>query len=424
MRTVPPSLIDAASLAARLHGNYRRIQWINFFWMFLVVMPVVVPIWQSHGFDMHQVYLLQTIFALAVVILEVPSGYLADHLGRKTSLVLGGALAGAAFTWFAFADRFWEFVVFELLAAVGASLYSGSDVALIYDTDDELRRLSRDPLLPAARGERDRVAIASLGRRLFYAQTGETLAAILGGLLVLVSLDLPAKVNAVTSWGAFVVALGLVEPSRETVSSERSHLQKLGAIARLLFRESRLLTLVLANLVVYGLATLTAVWAFQGYWKAEQVPLAFFGWLWAAYNLTVALVGRIAHSLEARFGSAAIVLSIGLLPVLGFFGMAWGGALAGILFGFAFQVSRGLTQVVLKDALNSRVPTDYRATANSVSTLGVRFGFAMIGPLMGWMIDRRGYSFAFVAFGSLYVALFFLVCIPLVAMRRSYRGTG
>ncbi|MEZ4647712.1 MAG: MFS transporter [Candidatus Eisenbacteria bacterium] len=431
--------MDPTFGVAKLRGNYGKIQWINFFWMFLVVIPVVVPIWQSHGLDMHQVYLLQTVFALAVVILEVPSGYVADHIGRKTSLVLGGALAGCAFTWFAFADEFWKFVVFEIMAAVGASLYSGSDVALIYDTDEAIRRSASS--LSAATGDipaaaessraeplpiasTDRAAIASLGRRLFYAQSGETLASILGGLLVLVSLDLPARVNAVTAWGAFLIALTLVEPPRERASAHRSHFEQVKEIAQLLFVRSALLRLVLLNLIVYGLATLTAVWAFQGYWKAGDISLAFFGWLWAGYNLTVALVGRVAHAIEDRIGSAAVVVSIGLLPVLGFFGMAASGAWLGTLFGLAFQVARGLTQVVLKDALNSRVPTDYRATANSISTLGVRFGFALVGPAMGWMIDGRGYSYALGAFGALYVVLFVIVCVPLLRMRSVFRNAS
>lgn len=415
-----PSSSDFAFDVAKLRGNYAKIQWINFFWMFLVVIPVVVPIWQSHGLDMHQVYLLQTVFALAVVVLEVPSGYVADHIGRKTSLVLGGALAGLAFTWFAFADEFWKFVVFEIMAAVGASLYSGSDVALIYDTDEAIRRASSS-VRPTAEQTSDRAAIASLGQRLFYAQSGETLASILGGLLVLVSLDLPARVNAITAWGAFFIALTLVEAPRELGSAHQSHFQKAKEIAQLLFVRSALLRLVLINLIVYGLATLTAVWAFQGYWKAGDISLAFFGWLWAGYNLTVALVGRVAHAIEDRIGSAAVVVSIGLLPVLGFFGMAVSGAWLGTVFGLAFQVARGLTQVVLKDALNSRVPTDYRATANSISTLGVRFGFALVGPAMGWMIDGRGYPFALSTFGVLYAVLFGIVCVPLVRMRSVFR---
>ncbi len=398
----------------RLQSNFRKVQWINFFWMFLVIMPVAVPYFRWHGLDMRQVYILQTVFATLIVLFEVPSGYVSDHIGRKSTLMLSGLSAGAAFTWFAVADSFADFVIFETLAAIGASLYSGADVALIYDTDEALRRE-----LPEERGERS--GISSLGRRLFYAQLGETTASIAGGLLVLVSLQLPAAVNAITAWVPFFLALSLEEPPRQRQNQGKSHLDQLGEVWSLLFRRSQLVRAILLNLVFYGLATLLAVWAFQDLWQSQGVPLAWFGWLWAGYNLTVALVGRIAHSVEDRIGSAPVVVIIGLLPVIGYFGMAWGGAVVGIFFGLCFQVARGLTQVVLKDALNTRVPTDYRATANSVSTLGVRAGFALLGPLFGWTIDRWGHDVALQSAGVLYVVVFLVVCLPFLALRSTFR---
>ena len=53
---------------------------MNFTWMFMLIMPVIVPFFRAHGLSMADVYRLQTIFAVAIVVLEVPSGYVSDLL--------------------------------------------------------------------------------------------------------------------------------------------------------------------------------------------------------------------------------------------------------------------------------------------------------------------------------------------------------
>ncbi len=395
--------------ADALRWNVRKVLVLAGAWMFLVIMPVVVPFLRHHGLDMTEVFALQAIFAVAVVALEVPSGYAADVLGRRGCLIVASAFYGSAFTLLAFADGFGQFVAFEVLAAVGASLYSGADVALLYDSLEALD----------ARGE----GRPLLGRRLFWAQVGETLAALLCAALLAASgqdLRWPAAVGAVTAWAPLLIALTLVEPPRARLSG--SHRQNARRIAAVLWRESATLRLVLINLMAYGLATLLAVWAFQDYWRDRGVPLELFGILWAAFNLTVALSARFTHALERRAGERAVLLAIGVLPVAAYFGMAACGAAPatpvwaalGIGAGLLLNVCRGLTQVVLRDALNSRVEGDLRATANSVASLGVRLGFAVTGLLLGWGIDAHGYPLAFAAAGAAYVGAFLLLLLPLV----------
>ena len=381
----------------RLRANVPRIQAMSFAWMFMLIMPVVVPFLEEHGLSMGEIFRLQAIFAISIVVLEVPSGYVSDLLGRKACLVIAGLLHGVAFSLLALADGFWAFAAYQVIAAVGVSLYSGSDVALMYDSLEALgdhegrRRL--------------------LGRRLLWMQGGETAAALIGGAIALVSLQDVAVANAVAGWLPFLVALTLHEPPRGKLARGQ-HLQNMRVIYHELFRESRLLRLILLDLIAYGLATLLAVWAFQGIWEHTGVHLGLFGLLWAAYNLTVALVGRVAHRIEERLGAAGTLRVVGWMPVIGYLGMGLctlasgvAAAVVGVLFGFFFQVGRGLTQVVIKDGLNTRVRTELRATANSVSSLGVRLAFAVLGPTLGWLIDGRGYPTALLAFAALFLVV-------------------
>lgn len=389
--------------SSRLRSNVKRIQFLSFTWMFMLLMPVIVPFLKGHGLSIREILSLQSIFAFLVVLLELPSGYLSDWLGRRACLQSACFLRGLAFTWLAMADGFWDFALFQCVAAVSISLYSGSDVALLYDSLEQLGD---------EHGRR-----RALGRRLLWMQSGETLAALLGGLIVLSSLPSVAFWNAILSWLPFLTSLGLVEVPHGALASE-GHLANVKRIWRQIFHGHELLRRIMFCLIGYGLSTLLAVWLFQDYWQAMEVPLAAFGYLWAAYNLTVALVGRAAHRVEDAIGPRNVVRLVGILPVIGFGGMAlcawgfetshaWPWVWAGIGLGLAFQVGRGLTQVVIKDALNTRVEKSMRATANSIASLGVRLAYGILGPAVGWVIEGSGHALA-LGIVALFFALLFL----------------
>ncbi|MGB1072068.1 MAG: hypothetical protein ACPG1Z_10405, partial [Planctomycetota bacterium] len=62
----------------------------------------------------------------------------------------------------------------------------------------------------------------------------------------------------------------------------------------------------------------------------------------------------------------------------------------------------------------SRVPAELRATANSLSSLGVRIGFAILGPLLGWGFDEKGYSSSLWIAAGVCVIFALFVQFPLV----------
>ncbi len=54
--------------------------------------PTIILFYQSQGLNLEQAVLLKTILSLSILVLEVPSGYIADRLGRKFCLVVGSAV--------------------------------------------------------------------------------------------------------------------------------------------------------------------------------------------------------------------------------------------------------------------------------------------------------------------------------------------
>jgi len=391
-----------------LPGNIRKLSLLSAAHMFLVVMPVIVPFYRAHGLSMREVYLLQSVFALGTLVLEVPTGYAADLLGWKKTLIAGSLFYGASFSWLARANGFTGFVAFELLAAVGVALFSGSDVALLYAS-------------LGARSDVGRQGARAMGSLLFASQLGETAAALLCGALVGVSLRLPVAVNAATAWLPLGIALTLREPTTPRMKRGQ-HAENLRALTLALFAQGRLLRLLLVNQVLFSSMTLIAVWAYQAYWSSQAIPIRHFGWLWATQNVAVALTARVAHRAEGEASLAPSAAFIAALPIVGFFGMALFEGWIGVAFGLAFSICRGMNQVVMRHALNVRVPEAMRATANSVTALGMRLLFAGLGPLFGYAMDQWGPAAALRlgGFASLGIAL--VASLPLVCEARRLRS--
>ena len=171
----------------RLQRNIWLMYLFSFFWLFMIIIPVIVPFFESKGLSLAQVFYLQAIFAACVVVFEIPSGYVADMLGRKNALVAGSLFHGVGFTLLYFVDDFQGLVLFELSVGIGLSLLSGADLSLLYDSQVALNQTPREK----TRG------IASLR---FVKSTAEGIAALIGGVLVIWSLQHVVVANAIFAW--------------------------------------------------------------------------------------------------------------------------------------------------------------------------------------------------------------------------------
>jgi MFS family permease len=384
-----------------LKQNLPKLYTFGFFSMFLVHLPVLVPYFDTRGVGMQEFFQLIAVFSLAVVVGEVPSGYLSDVWGRKKTLVLGSLLVALSSTVFPFLDHYWEFIVYYAVSGLGYAVISGTDVAMLYDS-----RLATGGDLQGAN---------IFGNMQFAKTLSEAISAVIGGALVALSFEHVLYANAVIGWIPLLVALTLTEPPFQKMAQTK-HLDNFKTIARHLARGERLTRLLFLNIVVWGLATYLMVWIYQRYWQAQAVELTYFGLLWAAHNLLVSIVSKLAMKIEARLGRRMTLLVIGTLPLVGYFGMAWLGGWPGIMLGFTFQICRGITQAVLPHELNARVPSSFRATVNSLASLAMRLAACLAGPFIGFLIDAYGFAVALSVGGSAFLIAFVVLLIPLLCL--------
>jgi len=392
----------------QLQRNLLRTLWLGFFQVFLVIMPIAVPFFQSKGLSMQEVFSLQALFGLVVLITEVPSGYLADLIGRRQTLIIGAVFAGIGQSLLVFADGFWTLAMFELALGISHSLISGADIALLYDTE-----------LALGRGEQAQRQV--VGRLFSFRTFSEAAAAVCCSLLLLVSMEAVVLVQALVGWLPLLFALTLVEPPVKRLV-DSSHRDNMLRICRYLLNGSRLLRLTVLALCIWSLTTFYAVWLLQKLWELQGIGLEHFGYLWAVLCVTAAVSGRYAHAIEARLGTTALLMIIGLAPALGYLGLDAFGMVGAYLASLTFFVSRGLGMVVLRDALNRRIPSEFRATANSLTSFGFRGAFVLTGPVVGYSFDLWGMEVTLLALAVATVAIFVTLIVPLALAARADRA--
>jgi MFS family permease len=149
------------------------------------------------------------------------------------------------------------------------------------------------------------------------------------------------------------------------------------------------------------------------------VPLPWFGVLLAGYNLIDGVAAKCAALGATRYGRRPLLAVVGVLPVVAYFGMAAFFGWAGILFGFVFKIGRGVLGVLFMEALNERIPSAFRATVISLSQLGLRGSFCLLGPLAGYGIDAWGLPSVLSALGILFSIVFVGLLLPV-----TYREEG
>jgi hypothetical protein len=395
----------------KLKKNYQKIFLLNASWTFMVLMPVIVPFFKGIGLGMGDIFKLQAIYAAIIILLEIPSGYLSDLMGRKSILLISGVLHGIGFSLYPFADSFTFLAFVQILNAMAMSLLSGTDIAILYDTYFYLNKNGSFPR-------------ALISKQIFYSQISEGLAGLCtASILFYGSIDYPVKIQAILGWLPLLVTLTLCEPPRKSMDAKKTF-ENMRLIFFQIFKSSRILLLIMFNGIIYAAATWLAVWSYQDFWKHLGIPLPVFGILWAITNLVVGLFGRMAVKVEAKWGIKKVLILISLLPILGYGGMSFFAyqyskvpllafTFGGLMSCLCLQANRGLGHVIFRDAFNLRIPSPMRATANSILALGSRFLFIFWGPALGLMIDNYGHTSAYAVMAGVYIFNIFFFFTPL-----------
>ncbi len=355
-------------------------------------LPAISLFWQARGMSLAQISILQAVLMGVGLLLDLPTGALADRFGRRWALSAGLAFQILSECVFLSGHNFWAFVLAQVIGGIGTAVLSGSTTALVYESLPEAQR-------PAAMQR----AMGLIGAAI---QLANLIAYVAGGLLIgdlrLDHIILAIQLTILCVCLAFVASLFM--PPEHGRHDPRT--PRLGTIALirhglgLVRRNGRLQRIVLVYLLTYAFSWYLQV-LYQGYLLAAGVGGI---WLGPALGLgaMLALVGqRYAYTLERWLGVGYAVVLATALPGILYLLMAvinrsWPAVLLFCLLWGAIPIKEPL----FAGYLNRHIPNEQRATVLSLVNTLKSIYIALWGLIIG-RVAEISLSLLFGAIGIL-----------------------
>lgn len=398
---IPPVL---SALAA---ANARAFVWFRILFNCRFYYPVYAVFFLDLGLTVEQFAVLNAVWAATIVLLEVPSGALADLIGRQRLVVLSGWLMVAEMLVLVFtpAHSVWTFPLFlvnRVLSGTAEAMASGADEALVYDS-----------LPPEGRESAWREINAGLIR---WQSIGFVISSILGALLYdpstlgrvaswvgidwtpprSLTLRLPVLLTLLTGAGALVIAMRLRDaappapggPWKEKIAATWRGIREASSW---IWRTPAALSLLVIGLFFDSLIRLFYTVA-SPFYRLIGIPDAFFGFVGAAAALTGIASAALGAAVLRRANagqSFALVAALTLIGCLGFaFPIPW----FGLLLIAPFWLAMRLLHFFLTHFLNPITPSEKRATVLSFRGLTMNLAYGGLtlayGALSAWLDGR------------------------------------
>jgi MFS family permease len=385
----------------------------SLFWVSVgLPLALMVLLIRARGLNLFQIGILMGAYSLTIVLLEIPTGGLADTIGRKPVAITAYSFMFISTIVMLFSFSFGAFLLAWILNAIGRALASGSLDAWFVDA------------LQAADSNVDiQPALAKAGTFTLLALGVGTLA---GGLVPYLFTGLPPEGTAIFTPYSMTVVLSLfvqvfllasvVILVRENWQATEGN-QLINGFKQIpviigdavnLSRHNTTLVLLLFIGLISGLALASI----ETFWSPHFAELlggiegnSFVFGLVMAGNFLVGMVGNLSsvslsRRLKKRYGllgaifqgAQAILLILlamqaGIIPAIGIFWMIY--------------LSMGVINSPHATLVNNEIPAERRSSMLSVQSLMAYLGGIMGSFVLGFIANRISISAAWIVAGSL-----------------------
>lgn len=331
---------------------------------------------------------------------EVPTGWLADRIGRRRSMLLGIGLQISSFLLFIYGNSFAAFWLAMAICGLGDTFRNGADRALLYDSALALDQSARYRQL--------------VGHGTFVATIVFVFAGLIGGWLATrVSWYLPFWCDIGSSLVGLVLTLLMREAPQpadvaETAADSEPAASDAAQPPQLAVRRSRGL-LALAPLLLLAMVFGIAPELSHFHLPAELeggiavTPLTL-AWLYGGFELLQALGAKLGGSPRWHGTRTLVAGTLLMALLLGLAALRQLGGLPTLLLYLlaraAIDLLYGLAEPLFSEEINRRVPSRVRATALSwLNAVGHILPLGLL-PLSAKLVEARSFAAMYVGFGA------------------------
>jgi predicted MFS family arabinose efflux permease len=362
----------------------------------------------GRGLSLLEISTIETVVIATLFLAEVPTGVLADRVGRRGSIVLSTLFLMLGELIFAFSSQYWQYLIIAVFTGLGFAFSSGAAESLIYDS---LPPENRDASMKRTMGRYN-----SVGQIAFF------LAPLVGGV-VLGDLA-PGRVQAailltVLALGIGVlVSLTLREPVTEW-HAERSLARQIFVGGMSEIRRSPLLQKLVLVILFTAPFGGTFVTTLAGPYMAQNgVPPYWIALALSFGSLIAAFAQANVHRIERLLGERWALVVLILLPGMNYLLLAsLVGALPVWLLITVMYGTNDWKAPLLSAYQNALITSRSRATVLSMISMIVNVFVAVVAPIYA-ALATRSLPLAFAVMGSVIIGASLLLRIdrlPFVA---------
>jgi len=370
--------------------------------------PVFTILFLDFGLTIEQFALLNTVWAATIVLAEVPSGALADIVGRKRLLVVTSLLMMVELLLICFVPLgnkdlvFWVFLCNRIFSGLAEAMASGSDEALAYDTLAEVGRAEEWPRVLDMLMRMQSLGFVmtmTIGALVYDPMTVNRILQLIGAsarVTQQVTIRYPLYLTLILSLFALLTTISMREPRFEAAEHVRdaSPLQLIGKSLRLTWNVGCWITATPSALAVilFGMTcdhVLRMIVTMDSqYLRLISYPEASFGLIGSGLGMMGLLVPRIALHLVERYSPARNLLILTLLTLAGLWSLTGFFPYYGLLPLILVFAGMMLTSFFASHYLNKLASSEQRATVLSFKGLSFNLAYGIIGLLYAGLIGH------------------------------------
>jgi len=330
-------------------------------------------------FNYEMLGFIDTIAFSIGLLLEIPSGAIADVIGRKKTVIMAMLLLSLGLLTQFFASDQITIFIGNIIFFIGNAFYSGSMEALTFDT------------LVKNKDENNYEKIASIGRSLN--SLANIIAVLLGGLLATINIRYPFLLMAIFYFIGFIFSFSLTEPH---IDSVKMTVKNYFDLIKSTIRDLRLPSIkpfVFFIISILGIS----YWYEWGMIKpAISVNLGYdseqMGLIFSLSYLLIAILLPTIPKLRKWINdyTAISILNFLLVLALFLFGLNLGswGFIPMLLIG----AIGGLTTTWISIIINEKIQSSNRATILSTIAMLLKIPYIFTAWISGYLIDQGYFS--------------------------------
>jgi len=371
---------------------YKRNITLYYITRVFVALRFIIPIWVTFFLRIitfEQMAIGEVVALVIGTIFELPSGVLADLIGRRFTVAIGFIIQGAGYVLLSTVTSFPQYLIYYSICAFGNSFVSGAEEALVYDSLKQDNKLSLYSHVKSIESVIYRITLL--------------ISTIIGGYLYKIKTFLPYLLTGITIFIAGIIYLFSREPYIDTEKfSLKSYLKtfKLGFMES--FKDKSNTMISIYYILIFAGAFMLMAYFEQPYTYWLGFNEVQIGWIFGLITFirifTVMLSVKIEKKISRKYINFFLPFITGLFLMLSFKNTYWG-----LFVLTAESIVIAYRFIFTQKAYNEVIDSKYRASAISTVTMFINIVHAVFVYFLSRLFLTRNIGYSFNVIGLLFI---------------------